>query len=190
MYKQRPIFGQKSNESEKSYLRKLLGRMNRLKKMVKRRNEEVLPTYQLHIDEIDLEIEKLQEKKKKWISKKRKTLTELDEIRNELNTYLNSVEPLLDNEDVSPTFQIRELPRELKSGQVEIYFEGRVRGRMVKGYRSKDYTKQFGTTDKVRDLLKKEFGLEMNNLTPYDKNEYLKQILKREWLEDMGTTSL
>ncbi len=190
MYKQQPVFRQKPTETGKSYLRKLLGRMNRLKKMIVRRDEEILPKYQLHIDEIEVEIQKLQKKKEKWVVKKKKTLSELSEIRNEINTYLKKVEPLLDNFDISPTLQIRELPRKLKQRGEVIYYEGRVRGRMVRGHRSKDYTYQFGTLDKVRVILKKEFNRNLDDITRFQRDEYLREILKRNWLEDMETTNL
>jgi hypothetical protein len=190
MYKQQPIFPQSEKENGKTYIHRLLGRMNRLKKMIIRRNVEVLPKYQTQIDKIELEIQKLQLKKEKWVVKKKQTLNEIGEIRNELDTYLKKVEPLLDNVDISPTLTIRELPRKLKGGIEEIYYEGRVRGRMIKGYRSKDYTFQFGTIEKVKEILKKEFNKEYDELTPYDRDKYLKIVLRRNWLEDKITTNL
>jgi hypothetical protein len=189
MYKQNPIFPQKSDEKKKTYLHRLLGRMKRLKKMIVRRNKEVLPNYQSEIDRIDLDILKLQKKKEKWLNRIKETHTEMDEVRLELTTYLKKVEPMLLDRDISPTFQIRELPRKLKSGK-KIYFEGRVRGRMIRGYRSRDYTYPFGDETKVRETILKEFGVDTKTINRYERDKYLEKLLKQYWMEDIGTTNL
>lgn len=196
MYKLKPIFPQKSDEKKKTYLHRLLGRMNRLRKMVVRREEEVLPKYQTEIDKIDLEIFKLQEKidtwlmkKDKWLKKRKETYSEMNEVRSELANYLETVEPMLGNRDISPTFQIRILTRKLKSG-TKIYFEGRVRGRMIKGYRSEEYTHQFGDENTVRETILKKFGVDTDTINRYERDRYLEKLLKQYWIEDIGTISL
>jgi hypothetical protein len=189
MYKHKPIFPQKSDEKEKTYLHRLLGRMNRLRKMIVRRTDEVLPKYQSEIDKIDLEILKLQMKKDKWLKKRKETYSEMDEVRSELSIYLQKVEPMLDNRDISPTFQIRILNRKLKSGN-KIYFEGRVRGRMIKGYRSPDYTHQCGDENTVREIILKEYGVDTDTINRYERDRYLEKLLKQYWIEDLETISL
>lgn len=192
MYQQKPVIPQYLKEKRKSYLRRLLGRLNRLKKMVKRREDEVLPFYQSKIDEIDKQIIKLQKKKDRWDSKKIETFTELKNIRSEMVNYISEIEQIVKIDTTShikPIFLVREVPK-YRNGKEYVYFEGRVRGRTVKGRRSKDKDYHIGTKKDLPKIIYKELGIEVDNDIKYSKLvEHLKKIIEKWWLEDLGSSS-
>lgn len=193
MYQTKPIFPPYPKEKRVSYLRRLLGRLNRLKKMVIRREEEVIPEYQTKIDEIDIEIQKLQMKKEKWNSKISDTRVELSNIRSEMVDYNKLIKKYVDDDPhsyIKPIFLIREVPKR-RNGKEYLYFEGRVRGRTVKGYRSRDKDYQLGKREVLPQLIKKELGIQIEDNIKYSKlEELLKRIVEKWWLEDLGMTSL
>lgn len=193
MYQPTPIFPPYPKEKRKFYLRRLLGRLNRLKKMVIRREVEVIPDYQSHIEMIDFEIQKLQKKKDKWLSKISDTRTELSNIRSEMVDYTVLISKYVkDDPDsyIKPLFMIREVPKR-RNGVEYFYFEGRVRGRTVKGNRSRDKDYQLGKREVLPQLIQKELGIQIDVKIKYSElEELLKQIVEKWWLEDLGTTSL
>lgn len=192
MYVNKPVFPQKTDQSNKGYVRHLLGRMNRLKKMIVRRREKVLSEIRNKIDEVDKEIEKLQLKRDKFVSKKEVVLTEMKNIQTEINQFRETIKQLMDSGDISdfdlPSFDIRMKPSKRK-GVVYEYYEGRVRGRMVSGRRSKDIYYQFGNYRKVRNTVLKERGIQLPpNPSDFNQRELqvlLEGILKDWWVEDL-----
>ena len=192
MYQQKPVFPPYLKEKRKSYLRRLLGRLNRLKKMVKRREDEVLPYYQSKIDDIDKQIIKLQKKKDRWGSKKIETFTELKNIRSEMVNYISEIEQIVKIDTTShikPIFLVREVPK-YRNGKEYVYFEGRVRGRTVKGRRSKDKDYHIGKKNDLPKIIHKELGIEVDNDIKYSKLvEHLKKIVEKWWLEDLGSST-
>lgn len=145
---------------------------------------------QSQLDVVDGQIHKLQLKREKLVQKMKNVDSEIHEIRSEIVGYVEKIRKQRD-EEVQPLFQILKRIKKSKVGGMNYtYYEGRIRGRMRKGFKMKDRYKHFGDYRTSRGLVKKRFGIE---LPPQftEQNEvvlkkHLKVLLEQIWLEELG----
>ena len=190
MYKQRPVITKQTSEDGNTYLRKVIGRVNRLRKMIGLRETTVLSGIQSKIDEVDEQIQKLQLIKSKWEFKKSSVFGEISEIRSEIKEYTDTIVGVMDNK-VKPIFIIKEKKKPSRDGSYHYeYFIGIVRGRMRKGYRTKDKHYHFGNYKKCVQIIREEFGIQLplryDSSINKELHTHLENLMKEWWLRDLG----
>lgn len=189
MYKQKPVFHKKGVDS-KTYLRRLVGRINRLRKMIEFRESTKITEVQSHIDGIDKQILQLQKERDKWISKKDSIYDEISEIQSEIKDYTHIVKQVMSDE-TKPLFQVYKRTKKSKIGGRDYeYFEGRVRSRMRKGFLMKDKYYHLGDFNTCRRKIKEEYNLQLPSDVSEEKlkKELLKWV-EDKWLRDLDKTS-
>ena len=191
MYKQKPVFPQKSDVDDKTYFRRLVGRINKLKGMIEFRTSTKISEVQSQIDELDEQIVKLQKKKEKLLYEKKMRFDEISNIRSEITEYTKVVNKLM-SDDVKPLFQVYQRTKKSKIGGRDYqYYEGRVRSRMRKGFLMKDKYYHIGDFNESRRKVKKVFGTNLPRNTDEDVlKKHLKKLVEKWWLEDLDTSSL
>jgi len=194
LYVNQPVFPRKPDLSKKGYVRQLLGRIDRLKKMIILRKDKHLIEIQSGIDEVDKEIKKLELKRERLDSKRKFRKTEIENIQTEINEYKVKLKKFIDSGYISdsdlPSFSVRIKPSK-RNGTVYEYYEGRVRGRMVNSRKKDDIYYKFGNYKKVRNIVFKEREIELpSNPTKINKRDLellLEDILRNWWFEDLGS---
>jgi len=191
MYKQKPVFPQKPDVDDKTYFRRLVGRINKLKGMIEFRTSTKISVVQSQIDDLDEQILKLQKEKEKLVSDKQMWLEEISNISSEITEYKKVVNKLM-SDDVKPLFQVYQRTKKSKIGGRDYqYYEGRVRSRMRKGFLMNDKYYHFGDFNKSREKVKKVFGTDLpRNTDEKVLKKHLKQLVEKWWLEDLDTSSL
>lgn len=191
MYKQRPVYPQNPDVNDKTYLRRLVGRINRLKKMIGVRKSTKISEIKTEIDEIDEKIFNLQKEKEKWVSKMDLHHQEISEIQSEIKDYSEKVKKVM-SDKTKPLFQVYKRKKKSKIGGKDYeYFEGRVRSKMRKGLLMKDKYYHIGDYNESRRKVREEYGIQLPSDTKeFELKEHLKKWVEDMWLRDLDSISL
>lgn len=194
MYYQKDVYPQQDGVDNRTYFRRLIGRINRLKRMIELRSKTRMEEVKSEIREVNEQIRILQKKKENLNSQSVQLFRDIKNIHSEIEEYRKVVVKMVE-QGCEPIINISYKTKVYKKTNREYkYYEGRVRMGVRKGLSMKEYYHQFGTHKQCVVLIKKESGvdipMEHNRKSEWDVKDNLIPILKKEWLKHLSEVEL
>jgi hypothetical protein len=194
MYTQKDVFPQSEGMNDKTYFRRLVGRVNRLKEMIQFRNTTKMGKAKMELREVDEQIKKLQLKKEQLKYEISLNLQEMNNIYSEISEYQSVIKGMLEKGyELQIHINYKEKVNK-KTGKVYYYYEGRVRMGIRKGFSMKDKFYQFGNHKDCVQLIKEMFDVEISTehsrKSQYEVIENLKKLIIERWLKDLISVDL